>query len=284
MSRPTSFYYAFLALPRDRREAIIAVWDFCRAVDDTVDDIEVSPGRAMDAGQVRDARERLARWRAELERCYTGQPETAAGRRLQPWIRAHDLSKAPFADLIDGVEMDLDRTEYPTFEALHEYCWRVASTVGLICIEIFGARSAAAREYAVTLGVALQLTNIIRDVRQDAARGRVYIPGSDLRRFGCASADLDAARPSPAVGALLAYVCARAHDYYRRAHALLPRAERRALVAAQIMAAIYRELLRRVERADHDVFSTRIAVPRARQASIALTTWIRVQAGLDGPA
>ena len=284
MSRPTSFYYAFLALPRDRREAIIAVWDFCRAVDDTVDDIEVSPGRAMDAGQVRDARERLAGWRAELERCYTGQPETAAGRRLQPWIRAHDLSKAPFADLIDGVEMDLDRTEYPTFEALHEYCWRVASTVGLICIEIFGARSAAAREYAVTLGVALQLTNIIRDVRQDAARGRVYIPGSDLRRFGCAGADLDAARPSPAVRALLAYECARAHDYYRRAHALLPRAERRPLVAAQIMAAIYRELLHRVERADHDVFSTRIAVPRARQASIALTTWIRVQAGLDGPA
>lgn len=284
MSRPTSFYYAFLALPRRQREAIIAVWDFCRAVDDTVDEVEVAPGGGMDAAQARAARERLHGWREELERLYDGAPQSEPGRKLQPWIREYALSRQPFADLIDGVEMDLDHQRYATFEALYEYCWRVASTVGLICIEIFGARSAAAREYAVALGVALQLTNIIRDVRQDAARGRVYIPADDLARFGCAADDLGAGRLSPPLRDVIAYECTRARDYYRRARALLPREERRSLAAAQIMGAIYRDLLRRIERSGYDVFSSRVAVPRPRQAAVALTTWIRIQAGLDVPA
>lgn len=284
MSRPTTFYYAFLALPRPRREAIVAVWDFCRAVDDTVDEIEVGadgrPTELVAAG----ARRELDAWRAELDRCYKGIPETDVARRLQPWIVQHRLSRQPFADLIDGVEMDLTHHRYPSFEALYEYCWRVASTVGLICVEIFGARSAAAREYAIELGVALQLTNIIRDVAPDLARGRVYLPAEDLRRFSCSESDLERGQVSPAVRDLLAYQCARADEYYRRARARLPRTERRSLVAAQIMARIYRDVLRRVERAGYDVFSSRIGVPRPRQASIAVATWLRVQAGLDVPA
>lgn len=284
MSRPTSFYYAFLTLPRPRREAIVAVWDFCRAVDDAVDEIEVGADGRPPEPAAAAARRELDTWREELGRCYEGIPQTEVARRLQPWIVHHRLSRQPFADLIDGVEMDLTHHRYPSFDALYEYCWRVASTVGLICVEIFGARSAAAREYAIELGVALQLTNIIRDVMPDLARGRVYLPADDLRRFGCSESDLERGHLLPGVRDLLAYQCARADEYYARARARLPRAERRRLVAAQIMGRIYRDILRRIERAGYDVFSSRIAVPRPRQASIAIATWLRVQAGLDVPA
>jgi phytoene synthase len=290
VSRATSFYYAFLVLPRPQREAIIAVWDFCRAVDDAVDEPEGAGARVQGPGSRgrgpdRDAlRAVLAGWRDELDRCYTGAPQTTEGRALQPWIRHFDLSRQPFADLIDGVEMDLDRDRYETFAALYEYCWRVASTVGLICIEIFGQRSAPAREYALNLGLALQLTNIIRDVGGDAARGRVYLPQDDLARFGCTDADLLAGRATPPVAALLAFESGRAREYYRRAAGLLPSLDRRALVAAEIMGRIYRETLARIERAGYDVFSARVRVPRARQAALAVATWLRIRLGRHVPA
>lgn len=286
MSRATSFYYAFLVLPRPKREAIIAVWDFCRAVDDAVDEPELSVRgagsgvRGAEADEaVQDLRAALAGWREELDRCYTGDPRTTQGRALQPWIRHFDLSRQPFADLIDGVEMDLDRTRYETFDALYEYCWRVAATVGLICIEIFGERSERAREYALNLGIALQLTNIIRDVGGDASRGRVYLPQRDLARFGCTDADLLAGRVTPPVAALLAFESRRAREYYERADDLLSSLDRRALVAAEIMGRIYRETLVRIERAGYDVFSARVRVPRARQAALAVATWLRIRAG-----
>src|SRR5262249_5556980 len=156
MARKTSFYYSFLVLPAPQRRAIIAVWDFCRAVDDAVDE-------AADAG-----REAVAFWRAELARCYSGEtPATAEGRQLQPFIAPFDLPRQSFEDVIDGVAMDLDRQRYETFDDLFEYCRRVASAVGMICIRVFGCRSEAARDYALNLGLALQLTNILRDVRDD---------------------------------------------------------------------------------------------------------------------
>ena len=276
MSRATSFYYAFLALPRRQREAIIAVWDFCRVVDDEVDE----PGDRT-ADQQRAA---LAEWRLEIGRCYLGRPATPQGRALQPWIGEFDLTRAPFDDLIDGVEMDLDRTRYETFEALQEYCWRVASTVGLICIEIFGQRSAPAREYAWHLGIALQLTNIIRDVGADLERDRVYLPQDELGRFGCTVDDLRARRISAEVRDLLAFQSARAREYYDRASALLPALEPRPLVAAEIMARIYRETLARIEAAGYDVFSTRIRVPRGRRVAIAASTWFETRLGRHVPA
>ena len=144
-------------------------------------------------------------------------PETPQGIALQPWIRHFDLSRQPFADLIDGVEMDLDRSCYDTFDDLREYCWRVASTVGLVCIEIFGQRSDRAREYAVHLGIALQLTNILRDVGGDAERGRIYLPQEDLRRFGCTNEDLRAGMLTAGVRQLLAFQRQRAVEYYARA-------------------------------------------------------------------
>jgi 15-cis-phytoene synthase len=266
-ARDTSFYYAFLALPADQRRAIVAVWDFCRAVDDAVDE----PGPAPEAT--------LTAWRAELARCYEGQPETPQGRDLQPWIRAFTLSREPFEDLIDGVGMDLRHRRYPTFETLYEYCRRVASTVGLICVEIFGCRDDRSREYAVALGIALQLTNIVRDVKTDLLRGRLYVPLEDLERFHCVEADLETGIVTENVKRLLAFECERARLYYGRAVEALPKSQRRALVAAEIMRVIYFDLLRRIERHGYDVFSGRIRVPRSRRAWLALQVWSRMQVG-----
>jgi phytoene synthase len=271
LSRDTSFYYSFLVLPPDKRDAIVAVWDFCRAVDDAVDE----PGD-------RHPQDALAGWRAELQRCYEGAPQTPQGRSLQPFIRGFNLPRRPFEDLIDGVEMDLTCSRYATFEALYEYCWRVASTVGLICIEIFGYRSPQVRDYAMNLGVALQLTNIIRDVATDLARGRLYLPESDLARFGCTEADLRAGQLDDRVRALLAHECGRAREYYERARQLLPPGDARSMVAAEIMGGVYRDILRRIERSGYDVFSETVRVPRPRRALIAATIWAKTLVGLHG--
>ena len=284
MSRATSFYYAFLALPRDEREAIIAVWDFCRAVDDEVDEPDAAVA-ALPPDERRVAlHHALNRWRLEIDRCYGGAPETAQGQSLAPWIRRFDLSRRSFDDLVDGVAMDLDRDRYGTFEELYEYCWRVASTVGYLCVEIFGQRTPAAREYALNLGLALQLTNIIRDVRGDAEQGRIYLPQDDLARFGCSDDDLMASRLTPAVGQLLAFESARARQYYDRAARVLPSLDRRAMVAAEIMGRIYREILDRIERAGYDVFSSRVRVPKSRQATLAIDTWLRARLSRHVPA
>ena len=280
VSRATSFYYAFLVLPRPQREAIIAVWDFCRAVDDAVD--EAPPeARSLRPEALRAA---LEGWRVELARCFDGAPQTPQGIALQPWIRHFDLSRQPFADLIDGVEMDLDRNRYASFDDLREYCWRVASTVGLICIEIFGQRSARAREYAVSLGIALQLTNILRDVGGDAALDRIYLPQDDLRRFGCSADDLKAGKVTANVRDLLVYEAARAREYYDQAAALASGLDARALVAAEIMGRIYRETLDRIEKAGYDVFSARIRVPRGCRIAIAVETWMRTRFRRHVPA
>lgn len=276
MSRATSFYYAFVVLPRPQREAIIAVWDFCRAVDDVVDEPEVQDPE--------DIRATLNQWRDELARCYGGAPQTPQGIALQPWIRHFNLSRQPFSDLIDGVEMDLDRSRYETFADLREYCWRVASTVGLICIEIFGQRSDRAREYAVNLGIALQLTNILRDVGSDAERGRIYLPQEDLRRFGCTDDELRTGTLTAAVRQLMAFEARRATEYYGKAASLREELDARPLVAAEIMGRIYHETLHRIERAGYDVFSQRIRVPRARRIAIALSTWTRAMFGRHAPA
>lgn len=266
MSRDTSFYYSFLVLPRRKRNAIIAVWDFCRAVDDAVDE-EAEATRAAQA---------LTTWRAELASCYNGsRPATPQAQALQPYVREFGLPRQPFDDLIDGVEMDLRFARYPTFEALAEYCRRVASTVGLICVEIFGYHNPSTREYAVNLGMALQLTNIVRDVAADLRRGRVYLPEDDLRRFGVSEEQLRAGSPTPEMRALLAHECARARDYYRRAAAALPKEDAHSLVAAEIMGAIYYEILQRIERSGYDVFTRRIRVPRPRRALIAARLFAR---------
>jgi 15-cis-phytoene synthase len=268
--RATSFYYSFLALPADKRNAIVAVWDFCRAVDDSVDE----PGD-------REPASALAQWREEVVRLYDGRtPMTPQGKQLAPVIAMFALPRSGFEDLIDGVEMDLQRSHYDTFEALRQYCLRVASAVGLICIEIFGYRNLQTRDYAIDLGIALQLTNIIRDVAPDLERGRLYIPTQDLERFGCTEQDLKTGVMTENVRQLLAFEVERARKFYRKADAALPRHDERRLVAARIMGAIYYELLRSIERARYDVFRTRVRVGRPRQALIAALTWLKVMARL----
>jgi len=275
MSRDTNFYYSFLVLPADKRRAIVAVWDFCRAVDDAVDET------AQEDPQT-GARE-LARWRSELAAAFDGgTPETPQGRALAPLVHRFGLPRGSFEALIEGVEMDIGTRRYDTFDDLYQYCIRVASAVGLICLEIFGYKDPRSRQYAVDLGVALQLTNILRDVPLDLERGRVYLPQEDLRRHGVSEGDLrqemtraGTGVQAPAVKALLRQQAERARSFYGRAAASLPRGDARRLAPAEIMGAIYRAILDRIERSDYDVFTRVVRIPRPRRALIAVTTWIR---------
>lgn len=268
MARKTSFYYSFLVLPPEQRRAIVAVWDFCRAVDDGVDEEAGDEGLPTGCQAVEF-------WRRELAACYgAGEVRTPQARALQPFVGAFDLPRRAFEDVIDGVAMDLDHVRYATFEDLFEYCRRVASAVGMICIRIFGCTSPGSEVYALNLGVALQLTNILRDIKDDYARGRVYLPLTDLATHGCSVDDLARGRVTPAVRAVLAFECDRARGFYQRAVEALPETDRRRLVAAEIMRAVYFETLRRIERSGYDVFNGRMRVPKPKQVMIALRQWL----------
>jgi 15-cis-phytoene synthase len=275
--RDTNFYYSFLVLPSEKRRAIVAVWDFCRTVDDAVDEAPAADGQSVDAEG--SAASELARWRRELAACYDGVPQTTQGANLAPFIKRFALPRDAFEAVIDGVAMDLDKTRYATFDDLREYCLRVASAVGLLCIGIFGYTDPRTRQYALDLGIALQLTNIIRDVGTDLARGRIYIPLEDLRAHSCSEDDLRAGVVSARVRDLLAAQCRRARDYYERAERELPAVDRRRMVAARIMAGIYHAILDRIEQSGYQVFGEKIRVPRPRRAVIAAGIWSRSALG-----
>jgi len=268
--RDTNFYYSFVVLPAHKRAAIIAVWDFFRAVDDAVDE-----AGAFDSAEARAAAEaEVGAWRRELAACYgEGTPGTPQGQALVPHVSRFGLPRQAFTDVIDGVEMDVTRRRWATFGDLRQYCLRVASAVGLVCIEIFGYRDPSCRQYAVDLGIALQLTNILRDLGKDLRAGRLYLPQEDLARFGVVEEELRLGQDGPAVRALLAFQAERAHEYYDRAAAGLPRHDARSLVAARIMGAIYQALLRRIEQSGFAVFGEPLRLSRWRKAGIALRTW-----------
>jgi phytoene synthase len=275
--RDTNFYYSFVVLPEHKRRAIVAVWDFCRAVDDEVDERAGQLGTEESRSAAASA---LAVWRDELAACFEGrQPRTPQGLALAPHVAAFKLPRRPFEDVIDGVEMDLDRPRFHTFDDLREYCLRVASAVGLVCIEIFGYTNRQCRQYAIDLGIALQLTNILRDLGRDLAAGRLYLPVEDLERFGVTEEDLRAGRAAGPVLALLDFESRRARDYYLAAARELPREDARRMVAARIMGAIYRNLLDRIEKRGYDVFGSPIRVPRWRQAATAATAWLSAMTG-----
>jgi len=262
----TSFYYAFRILPARKRRAIYALYSFCRIVDDCVDE----PDGEGEAG--------LRRWAEEVRRCYEGRPSTELGRDLAEALFEFPIPRGCFEDIIAGCRMDLATKRYATFPDLRVYCERVASAVGLAAIEIFEYTDPRSRKYAVELGVALQLTNILRDVAADAARGRIYMPQADLARFGVTEAELLAAAGggpvSPALRELLAFQVARARSHYELAHDLLPAADRKAMAPAEIMAAVYGALLDEIVRRGHPL-GGRIALSRPRKAWIALRTLVR---------
>ena len=260
----SNFFYAFLVLPRAQREAIYACYAFCRIVDDAVDLVTDRDKQ----------RAELGRWREEIARVYEGRPEHPAGQRLQVAVRRFPIPRAALEEIIAGVEMDLDHPTYETWDALYPYCYRVASAVGLCCIEIFGYSDARAREYAVNLGVALQLTNILRDVQVDARNGRTYLPQADLRRFGVTTEDLAGGRYTPQFVQLMTFEAGRAREYYQRAWSALPPADARRLFAAEIMGRTYFALLHAIEARRFDVFGRRVTVPTARRVAIALRAWL----------
>jgi phytoene synthase len=266
----TSFYYAFRILPPPKRRAIFALYSFCRVVDDCVDE----PEGEGEAG--------LRRWLDEAYRCYDGRPTTALGRDLAEALFQFPVPRSCFEDVVAGCRMDLQQARYETFADLRRYCERVASAVGLAAIEIFEYRHPDTRRYAVELGVALQLTNILRDLGADAQRGRLYLPAEDLRRFGVEESVFLAAatregRPPPGARALLAFQAERAREHYGAARALLPEQDRAAMRPAEIMAAVYRSLLETVQ-ARGFPFRPRVALSRPRRAWIALRTIVKGRA------
>jgi len=262
----SSFGVAFRLLPPERRAALNAVYAFCRFVDDVADD-----------AAARDPAALLARWREELDAVYAGAPGHPIGVALADAVRRFSLDRRHFDDLITGVETDLVRRRYETFEELADYCYRVASTVGLLCVEIFGYGQPSARDYARDLGIAFQLTNILRDVREDAERGRIYLPLEDLRRFDVSEEELLAGRWSHRLGALLAFECGRARAHYLRARGVLAPEDRAALAPAEAMRRIYARLLDHIEERQFDVFGPRITLASHEKIALALRAWGRGQ-------
>jgi len=269
----SNFFYGFLALPRPRREALYAVYAFCRTVDDIAD---LGQERGDDPAVLREA---LARWRHEVARCFTATEDLdePIARRLQAAVRAYPIPQAALEAIIDGVQSDLERPIYQTAEDLYPYCYRVASAVGLCAIEIFGYTDPRARQYAIDLGVALQLTNIMRDVGADVRAGRVYLPQADLRSFGVTVEDLQQARYGDAFVRLMEHQAARARGFYRAAWQNYPSTDARSLVPAEIMGRIYFALLEEIEGRRFRVFDERVTLSTSRKVAVALGCWVRAR-------
>ncbi len=277
MNGSTNFRYSFSVLPREERRAIHVVYDFCRQIDDIVDE-----GPSATAEDIRTKREQLNQWRDRVESCYERDSRAGAGAPstegvpadLAEVIRRYSIPKQYLLTIIDGCERDLIQRRYKTFEDLKEYCYSVASVVGLICIEIFGYRREETRQYAINLGYALQLTNILRDVKQDKDRGYIYIPQEDLKRFRYTEEDLINEVYDERFQRLMDFQVQRARDYYHKARTMLHPDERLTMVAAEIMDAIYYRLLEKIELNDYRVFQRRIKVNTLHKLITAMRIWI----------
>jgi phytoene synthase len=260
----SSFYYSFLFLPRERRAAITALYAFCREVDDIADE-------CSDATL---ARTKLEWWRVELARTFAGNPSHPVSQALLPAIRQYDLAREQFEEIIDGMEMDLQHVRYADFKALQLYCYRVAAVVGQLAATIFGYSERNTLKYAHDLGLAFQLTNIIRDVGEDARRNRIYLPQDELAQFGVTESDILNGHSSAAFRALMAHQVARAQTFYQQALSELPAADRRAQRPGLVMAAIYQTTLNEIEGDDYRVLDQRISLTPVRKLWIAWRTWM----------
>jgi phytoene synthase len=267
---------AFVLLPKAKRDGMSALYAFCREVDDIAD---------QESLPVQQRREQLAAWRADVRRaCGAETPQFPVNRELQPVIRQYHLPFEHFDALLQGVEMDLDINRYDNYEQLELYCYRVASVVGLLSIEVFGYEDLACRDYAVCLGKALQLTNILRDVRADAQRGRIYLPLSELARFGLSPEEILRLEYSPRFVELASSVAERARHFYRLARETLPAVDRRAMVAAELMGSVYWRLLRKLERQRFDVFGPELTrLNKGQKALLILRSWWRFVSGAMSP-
>ncbi|SRR5581483_5469298 len=268
---------AFVLLPKPKREGMSALYAFCREVDDVADEESVPEAQR---------REQLAVWREDIRRACSGQaPQLPVNRELQVFILRHHLPFELFDELLKGVEMDLDVKRYANYEELEKYCYRVASVVGLLSIEIFGYQDAACRDYAVHLGKALQLTNILRDVRSDALRGRIYLPLSELARFQLTPEEILRGEYSERFRLLAESVAGRAKHFYQLARVTLPEADRRSMVAAELMGSVYWKLLRKLEKRRFDVFGpTPARLSKWQKILLILRTGIKAASGALTPS
>jgi phytoene synthase len=268
---------AFILLPRPKRDAMSALYAFCREVDDVADDETV---------QIEKRRFLLSEWRADVKRaCENQPPQFAVNREFQPVIKQFHLPFELFDDLIKGCEMDLDIKRYENFEALETYCYHVASVVGLLSIEIFGYKNPACRDYAIYLGKALQLTNILRDVKTDAARGRIYLPRSELKKFKVAEDEILNSKYSDRYFSLASSIAGRAKQFYQLAQKTLPPEDRDSMVAAELMGSVYWQLLQKLERGSFDVFGPQpLKLSKPHKLSLIFTSWLRFSIGSTSPS
>lgn len=268
---------AFILLPREKRREMAALYAFCREVDDVADEESVG---------IEQRRAGLQEWREDLlVACSGGKPAKVVNQELQPVIARAGLSFELFDELIKGVEMDLDILRYETMEQLEQYCYRVASVVGLLSIEIFGYKNPACQQYAIYLGKALQLTNILRDVKNDAERGRIYLPLEELRRFGVSQPEILEGRYSPKYHALARSIAARARGFYNSAWTALPPEDARAMATAELMGSVYWKLLQKLERKGFNVFEEKITrLSKFQKVLLVARMWLRVASGRAAPS
>ncbi len=262
----SSFYYAFSLLPPPKRDAMNAVYAFCRKTDDIVDE-----GNEPDDIKY----ERLRKWRIEFEKALKGSSNYQLLNKVGAIIKQFNIPVDPFFELIIGMEMDLQKKRYLKFDDLVEYCYRVASTVGLMCIEIFGYKHSSTKDYAVNLGVAMQMTNILRDVKVDADNGRIYLPQEDLLRFNYSDNDIFENKYNADFVSLMKFEADRAQDFFNRANDSLDREDKSSLFAARAMQHIYQKLLYKLEKEEFDVYSKKIRINKAEKAVISLGVWLK---------
>ena len=263
---------AFILLPREKRDAMSALYAFCRAVDDVADE---------DSIPIEQRREQLAAWREDLRRaCENDNPQFVLNQEFAPIVQQFKLPFALFDEIINGCETDLDTLRYENYDELELYCYRVASAVGLLSIEIFGYKNAACHDYAIYLGKALQLTNILRDVKNDAARGRIYLPLTELKKFNVTEAEILGSKYSDNYFQLAGSVAARAKHFYSLAQKSLPPEDRKAMVAAELMGSVYWQLLQKLERGKFDVFGPQpLKLSKPHKLALIFGSWLRFAVG-----
>ena len=262
----SSFYYSFLFLPKAKREAITALYAFCREVDDVADECT----------DINIARTKLAWWRNEIRQLYAGNPQHPVTKALLPAIHAYKMDEEHFLEIIDGMEMDLDQNRYTDFKQLQLYCYRVASVVGLLSVQIFGYNNRNTLKYAHDLGMAFQLTNIVRDIGEDARRGRVYIPLDEIKKAGLSETDILHGHHSSKMQELIDFQIERAERFYDKALNALPQEDRKSQRTGLIMAAIYRTLLREIKQSgSQQVLDARISLTPLRKLWLAWITWLK---------
>jgi phytoene synthase len=262
----SSFYYAFNLLPEEKRDAMNTVYAFCRKTDDIIDE-------GNDTDEIKY--EKLRKWRIELEKAFSGDSDYALLNKLGKTIHKFNIPYEPFFELLKGMEMDLQNNRYLTFDDLRLYCYRVASTVGLMCIEIFGYKNKSAKEFAINLGIALQLTNILRDIKKDSLKGRIYLPQEDLKRFSYGEYDIFSQKYDERFVNLMKYEVARAEKFFEGATENLNLDDKKAMFAARAMQHIYRRLLEKIIDAEYNIYQKNIKVSSFEKVGISLGVWAK---------